>query len=74
MDYSAMGRDVNIASRLDALNKSYNTEIMIGESTVSMVDPQKLPTGWEFYALSEEQLPGLSGKIKVYSLKNRQEL
>jgi adenylate cyclase len=69
MDYSAMGRDVNIASRLEDLNKSYNTEIMIGESTVSMIDPQKLPAGWEFYALGEAQLPGLSGKIKIYSIR-----
>ncbi len=69
MDYSAMGREVNIASRLEDLNKNYNTEIMVGENTVSMVDRQKLPDGWEFYELNEEQLPGLSGKIRIYSIR-----
>jgi adenylate cyclase len=69
MDYSAMGRDVNIASRLEALNKIYNTEVMIGENTVSMVKRKKLPAGWEFYQLNEEQLPGLSGKIKIFSIR-----
>lgn len=69
MDYSAVGREVNIASRLEALNKNYNTEIIIGENTVSMVDSQKLSARWEFYELSEEQLPGFSGKIKIYSIR-----
>jgi len=69
MDYTAVGREVNIASRLESLNKNYNTEIIIGGNTLAMVDPAELPAGWELYELSDKHLSGLPGKIKIYSIR-----
>jgi adenylate cyclase len=35
LNYSAVGDPVNVASRLEALNKLYGTEIMLGEDSVA---------------------------------------
>ena len=35
--YTVLGDQVNLASRLESLNKAYATEIMIGEHTAAMV-------------------------------------
>lgn len=42
MDYTAIGDHVNLASRLESLNKFYGTKILIGEGTASAVKDQML--------------------------------
>ncbi|WP_372365284.1 adenylate/guanylate cyclase domain-containing protein [Candidatus Uabimicrobium sp. HlEnr_7] len=37
MDYTAVGDSVNLASRLEAINKIYGTDIVIGENTYNLV-------------------------------------
>jgi adenylate cyclase len=73
MDYTAVGRDINIASRLEELNKSYNTKIILGENTVNMIGVHDLSADWSIYSLGEVELTGLSGKIRIFSLKDETE-
>ena len=42
MDYTAIGDQVNLASRLENLNKFYGTKILLGEGTASAVKEQML--------------------------------
>lgn len=37
LNYTAIGDSINVAARLESLNKTYKTEILIGESTYAIV-------------------------------------
>jgi adenylate cyclase len=48
MDYTAIGDTINIASRLEKINKTYNTQILIGPATAKAVEKTLLvrPVDW----------------------------
>lgn len=56
-NYSILGNAVNLASRLEGLNKIYGTQIIIGHKTAEHVAP--------FFALRELDLVRVKGKTKV---------
>jgi adenylate cyclase len=68
LKYTAMGDAVNVASRLEQLNKHYKTDIIIGEATLARV-------GSTFLArpLDVVVLLGKTAPTKVYSLLCRRE-
>jgi adenylate cyclase len=51
MNYTAMGDTVNLASRLEGLNKSYGTGILIGETTAAMVSEHMVLRPVDFVAV-----------------------
>ncbi len=76
MNYTAMGDAVNLASRLEGLNKAYGTGICIGETTAALVRDQMVLRPLDFVAVKGKahavlvhELIGEVGKVAPASLK-----
>jgi adenylate cyclase len=68
MDYTAIGYEVNLASRLEGLNKEYGTTILLSEFTAEALD--------ERFLLRELDLVRVKGKetaVTIYELAGWQE-
>jgi adenylate cyclase len=63
LNYTAIGDAVNIASRLESLNKRYGTEILIGEATAEAAGPDLV-----LRRVDQVAVYGRRGGIAVYEL------
>jgi adenylate cyclase len=68
MDYTAMGDSVNLASRLEGVNKHYSTHAMISESTYS-----KAKDYLEVRKLDRIRVVGKSEPVTIYELLGKKE-
>lgn len=66
LDYTAIGDAVNLAARLESLNKSYETEILVSEHTVSAVGD-----GYDFRLVESVTVKGKTQAVNVYELRGR---
>ena len=63
INYSAIGDPVNVASRLESLNKAYGTEIMLGQETYEQVKDRVFARRLDTVAVY-----GRTGGLGVYEL------
>ena len=62
-EFTVMGTTVNLASRLEALNKETGSRILVDEETFS-----KLPRGLKFVKREGQRIRGLDEPINVYEI------
>lgn len=63
MNYTIMGNDVNLASRLEGTNKIYGTWIIASESTVKEAGP-----GFAVRRLDKVRVMGISTPVQLYEV------
>jgi len=63
MNYTVIGDNVNLASRLEALNKYYDTNIIIGENTFNLVKNDFITRLVDIVAVK-----GKNKGVKIYEL------
>ncbi|MEK7151277.1 MAG: adenylate/guanylate cyclase domain-containing protein [Patescibacteria group bacterium] len=71
-NYTVLGDNVNLASRLEGLNKNYETNIIISQATLSMLDQDDIKKyDIEFREIGDVQVKGKEIATKIYEIKNR---
>jgi adenylate cyclase len=63
MDYTALGNSVNLASRLEGLNKEYGTTILVSEAVRNRVEDR-----FRFRAIASVIAKGMTAETHVYEL------
>ncbi|MDO8443867.1 MAG: adenylate/guanylate cyclase domain-containing protein [Candidatus Azambacteria bacterium] len=65
-DYTAMGDTVNVASRLESLNKEYRTQLIVGESVKN-----KAKENYNFKFLGKVSVKGRKEEVNIYEVQNQ---
>lgn len=63
MNYTVLGAAVNLAARLEMLNKAYGTEILVSETVVSIVEGQ-----FSFRFVDTVRPKGFEASVRVFEL------
>jgi|GEM_PF-6778310 len=66
MDYTIIGEDVNLASRVEALSKVFSVLIVISERTVKLLPEGNLKNS--LYYMGAQQVKGFTDPISCYSI------
>lgn len=69
-DYTVIGDEVNVAARLEPLNKEFNTTIAVSGSTRAEADSHR-PGRFVFRRLARVRLTGKVAPVEVYELVGR---
>ncbi|MDH3448108.1 MAG: adenylate/guanylate cyclase domain-containing protein, partial [Gammaproteobacteria bacterium] len=62
LNYTVHGDAVNLAARLESLNKDYHTRLLVAESTAAQIPDL------DFEPVGETAVRGQTGTIKIYTL------
>src|SRR6185312_7984414 len=68
MNYTALGQTVNLAARLESLNKQYHTEVLVSEAVRDRVGDR-----FVFRIVDEVQPKGFAKPVPVFELRARRD-
>lgn len=68
LEYSALGDTVNLASRLEGLNKEYYTNIIISEDTYNLLKDE-----FKFRYIDSTKVKGRLQEVKIYTIDKSEE-
>ncbi|MGE5545111.1 MAG: CHASE2 domain-containing protein [Bacillota bacterium] len=71
-DYTVIGEDVNLASRLESLNKQYGTQLILSDRTLRSLRENAGEIPWEFEELGSVPVRGFTVPIPVYTVREFQ--
>ncbi|MHB1418693.1 MAG: CHASE2 domain-containing protein [Bacillota bacterium] len=72
LEYTSIGEEVNLAARLESMNKEYKTSIIFSDRTLAYLDTSTLELTIE--ELGEVSVRGMEQPVKIYTIKeSRQE-
>lgn len=64
--------NAKISSVMETINRlKYGTSIIVGEDTVTMLNENDLPAGWTISDFGEASSPGVSKKVKIFTMERR---
>lgn len=67
MDYTIIGEDVNLASRLEGMNKEYKTRIILSDRTAGYLISQELKD--RLHYLGSAAVRGMAAPVGIYTVK-----
>lgn len=68
LEYSALGDTVNLASRLEGLNKEYSTNIIVSEDTYNLLKDE-----FKFRYVDSTKVKGRLQEVKIYTIDKPEE-
>ncbi|NPV92964.1 MAG: adenylate/guanylate cyclase domain-containing protein [Firmicutes bacterium] len=69
MDYTVIGEDVNLASRLESLTKEYDTQLIISARTVDSLRDSGEEIPWSIEELGTTSVKGFRETISIYTIR-----
>lgn len=68
LEYSALGDTVNLASRLEGLNKEFKTNIVVSEDTYNLLKDE-----FDFRYITSTKVKGRLKEVKIYTIDTKEE-
>ena len=64
MEFTVVGRTINLASRIQDLTRNHETDIIISEAIRSQLDPRFICT-----PLPSSKVKGIEGEVEIYAVE-----
>ncbi|MGE5403514.1 MAG: CHASE2 domain-containing protein [Candidatus Saccharibacteria bacterium] len=68
MEYTVIGEDVNLASRLESMNKEHHTQIIFSERTQRLLNERNFPYNGRIKSLGGAKVRGLTEDVEIFTI------